>query len=90
MAVVGETWYTELKDQDTFYTKVTSLKLLDHLKEFCAGLHTMDAVDIPHIIKSIYKDSEGVPQFIMRWRRRSVSQSARNSLSTTIIYMLLR
>ena len=64
MAVVDETWYKELKDPDTFYMKVTALKLIDHLTEFCAGLHTVDAVDIPHIMKSLYKDSEGVPQFI--------------------------
>ena len=31
MDVVGETWYKELKDPDIFYTKVTSLKLLDHM-----------------------------------------------------------
>ena len=47
MAVVDETWYKELKYPDIFYTKVTALKLLDHLPEFCAGLHTVDAVDIP-------------------------------------------
>ena len=41
-----------------------ALKLLDHLTEFCAGLHIVDAVDIPQIMKSLYKDSEGVPQFI--------------------------
>ena len=35
MAVVNETWYKELEDPDTFYTKVTALKLLDHLTEFC-------------------------------------------------------
>ena len=64
MAVVGETWYKELEEPDTFYTKVTALKLLDHLTEFCAGLHTVDAVDIPQLINSLYKDSEGVPQFI--------------------------
>ena len=34
MAVVGETWYKELEDPDTFYTKVTALKILDHLIEF--------------------------------------------------------
>ena len=49
---------------DTFYRKVTDLKLLDNLTEFCAGLHTVDAVDIPQIMRSLYKDSEGVPQFI--------------------------
>ena len=64
MAVVEKTWYTELEDPGTFYTKVTALKLLNHLTEFCAGLQTVDVVDIPQIMKSLYKDSEGVPQFI--------------------------
>ena len=64
MVVVDETWYKELEDPDTFYTKVTALKLLDHLTEFCAGLHTVDAADIPQMTKSLYKDWEGVPQFI--------------------------
>ena len=31
MVVVDETWYKDLEDPDTFYTKVTALKLLDHL-----------------------------------------------------------
>ena len=64
MPVVYETWYKELKDPDTFYTKVTAIKLLEHLTEFCAGLHTVDAVDIPKLMKELYKDSDGVPQFI--------------------------
>ena len=34
MMVVDETWYKELEDPDTLYTKVTALKLLDHLIEF--------------------------------------------------------
>ena len=64
MVVVEETWYKELEEPGTFYTKVMPLKLLDNLKEFCAGLHTVDVVDIPQLMNSIYKDSEGVPQFI--------------------------
>ena len=64
MVVVDKTWYKELEDPDTFYTKVTDLKLLNHLTKFCAGLHTVDAVDIPQIMKELYKDSEVVPQFI--------------------------
>ena len=31
MTVVDETWYKELKDPDTFYTKMTAIKLLEHL-----------------------------------------------------------
>ena len=64
MAVVDETWYKDLEDPYTFYTNVTALKVLDHLTEFCAGLHTVDAVDMPQIMKLLYRDSEGMPQFI--------------------------
>ena len=64
MAVVDETWYMELEDPDTFYTKVTAIKLVEHLTEFCAGLHTVDEVEIPHLMKELYKESDGVPQFI--------------------------
>ena len=64
MTVVEETWYKDLEDPDTFYMKVTSLKLLDNLTEFCAGLHTVDAVDIPQLMKELYKGSERVPHFI--------------------------
>ena len=64
MAVVDETWYKELEDPDTFYKKFTDLKLLDQLTEFCAGLHTVDAVEIPQLMKSLYKYLDGVPQFI--------------------------
>ena len=64
MTAVDETWYKELKDPDTFYTKVTAIKLLKHLTEFCSGLHTFDAVDITQLMKELYKDLDGVPQFI--------------------------
>ena len=64
MAVVDETWYKELEDPDTFYTKVTALKLLDHLIEFFARLHIVDTVDIPQLMKTLYKDLDGVTQFI--------------------------
>ena len=53
MAVVDETWYKEIEDPDTLYTKVTALKLLDHLTKFCSGLHTVDAVDIPQLMKTL-------------------------------------
>ena len=56
VAVADETWYKELEDPDTFYTKFTDLKLLNRLTEFCAGLHTVDAVDILQIMNSLYKD----------------------------------
>ena len=64
MEVVNKTWYKELKDPDTFYMIVTDLKLLDHLTEFCSGLHAVDTVDILQLMKTLYADSEIIPQFI--------------------------
>ena len=64
MEVVDETWYKELEDPDTFYTNVTALKILDHITEFCSGLHTVDAVDVPQLMKTLFSNSEGIPQFI--------------------------
>ena len=31
MTVMDKTWYKGLKDPDIFYTKVTAIKLLEHL-----------------------------------------------------------
>ena len=64
MEVVDETWYKELKDPDTFYTNITSLKLLDHLTDFFSGLHTVNAVNIPQLMKTLFTDSDGILQFI--------------------------
>ena len=64
MGVVDETWYKELEDPDTFYTNVMALKLLDHLTEFFSGLHTVDAVDITQVIKTLFSNTKGIPQFI--------------------------
>ena len=64
MEVVDKTWYKELEYPDTFYTNVTSLKLLEHLTEFCSGLHTVNAVDITQVIKTLFRDTEDILQFI--------------------------
>ena len=41
-----------------------ALKLLDHLTKFFSGLHTVDAVYIPQVTKTLFSDAEGIPQFI--------------------------
>ena len=64
MEVVDKTWYKELEDPDKFYTNVTALKLLEHLTEFCSGLHTVDAVDITQVMKTLFRDADGIPKFI--------------------------
>ena len=43
---------------------VTALKIFDYLTEFCSGLHTVDAVDIPQLMKTLFTNADGIPQFI--------------------------
>ena len=64
MEVVDETWYNELEDPDKFYKNVTALKILDNITEFCSGLHTVNAVNTPQVMKTLFSDAEGIPQFI--------------------------
>ena len=64
MEVVNETWFKELEYPDTFYTNVTALKLLEHLTKFFSGLNTVDTVDIPQGMKTLFNDAEGIPQYI--------------------------
>ena len=64
MEVFDKTWYKELEDPDTFYTNFMALKILDHLTIFCSGIHTIDDVDIPQLMKTLFTDTNGIPQFI--------------------------
>ena len=64
MSVVNDTLFKELEYPDTFYKKIITIQLLDHLTENCSSIHEIDAVDIPYIMRSFYKVSEGIPQFI--------------------------
>ena len=57
MEVVDETWYKELEEPATFYANVTALKLLDHRTKLCLGLHTVDAVDIPQVMETLFSDT---------------------------------
>ena len=64
MEVVNETWYKELEDPDTFYTKIMALKFLEHLTEFCSRLHIVNSVHILQLMKTLFTDDDGIPQFI--------------------------
>ena len=64
MEVVDKTWYKELEDLDTFYTNVMALKIFDHINDFCSGIHTIDAVYIPQLMKMLFTNANGITQFI--------------------------
>ena len=46
LATVHSTWYNDLKDADTFYTKVTALEIIEHLDANSGGLHALDMISL--------------------------------------------
>jgi hypothetical protein len=44
--VVDEIWYNDLKDADTFYTKVTAINIMALLDANSGGLHTVDMISL--------------------------------------------
>ena len=86
MEVVDETWYKELEDTDSFYTNVTALKLIENLTKFCSGLHTVDAINIPQLTKTLFTDANGITQFINAMEAEQ-QKSKREKLVTQDDYM---
>jgi len=44
--VVDEIWYNDLKDSDTFYTKVTAIDIMALLDANSGGLHAVDMISL--------------------------------------------
>ena len=60
MEVVDKTWYKELEEPDTFHTNATALKLLEYLTNFCSGLHTVNAMDITQMTKTLFTEANDI------------------------------
>jgi hypothetical protein len=43
---VNEVWFNNLKDADTFYTKVTALEIISFLDANSGGLHAVDMISL--------------------------------------------
>ncbi len=43
---VNEVWYNDLKDADTFYTKVMALKIMTFLDTNSGGLHAINMISL--------------------------------------------
>jgi hypothetical protein len=93
--VVDETWYKDLRDPDEFYTNVTAMDLLGHFESHSTELTETEAVKIPMQMMALYKECEGIPQYIQaleKAQRRSVRGNlpvADNVLAATAINALL-
>ena len=64
--VVEEVWYNDLRHALTFYNSITAYALLQHLTTNSGEIHNNELVSLPTKILSYYKESEGIPEFLLK------------------------
>jgi hypothetical protein len=60
--VVDKVWYNNLKDADTFYTKVLALKIMAFLDANSGGLHIVNMITLRTNMHGYYAQVDGIPQ----------------------------
>ena len=63
--VVDEIWYNDLKDAETFYTKVTAIDIMALLDANNGGLHAIDMISLCINMTQYCVEVNGIPQFIV-------------------------
>ena len=63
--VVDEVWYNDLKDADTFYTKVSALEIISFLDTNSGGLHAIDMISLRTNMHQYYVQADAIPQYII-------------------------
>ena len=63
--VVDEVWYNNLKDPNTFYTKVSALDIISLLDANSEGLHAIDMISLRTNMHQYYVQADGIPQYII-------------------------
>jgi hypothetical protein len=62
---VNEVWYNNLKDANTFYTKVTALEIMTFLDANSGSLHAIDMISLHTNMHQYYMQADGIPQYII-------------------------
>jgi hypothetical protein len=62
--VVDEVWYNNLKDADTFYTKVMASKIIAFLDANSERLHAIDMISLCTNMHNYYTKADDIPQYI--------------------------
>ncbi len=65
LATVDETWYADLKDADTFYTKVLAINIMAFLNANSGGLHAVEILTLRTNMHGYYVQANGIPQYII-------------------------
>jgi hypothetical protein len=62
---INKVWYNDLKDADTFYTKVTALEIISFLNANSGGLHAINMISLCTNMHQYYVQADGIPQYII-------------------------
>jgi hypothetical protein len=62
--VIDEVRYKDLKDADTFYTKVTAREIITFLNANSGGLHAINMISLRTNMHNYYTQVDGIPQYI--------------------------
>jgi hypothetical protein len=62
---IDKVWYNNLKDTNTFYTKVLALEIMTFLDANSGGLHTIDMISLRTNMHQYYVQVDGIPQYIV-------------------------
>jgi hypothetical protein len=63
--VVNKIWYNNLKNADTFYTKVMAIGIMFLLDANSGGLHALNMILLCIDMLQYYVQADGIPQFII-------------------------
>jgi hypothetical protein len=58
--VIDEVWYNNLKDANTFYTKLTAREIILFLDANCRGLHAIDMISLRTNMHNYYTQADDI------------------------------
>jgi hypothetical protein len=62
--IIDKIWYNDLKNANTFYTKVTAINNMPLLDANSGGLHALGMILLCTDMMQYYMQADGIPQFI--------------------------
>ena len=81
---MDKTWYANLKDTYTFYTKVLAIKIMAFLSANSRELHAVDMLTLRTNMHGYYAQASGIPQYIIMLEKAQKRPSGWACLSPTL------
>ena len=87
LAVVADTWVTELRDPDTIYTEVAPQDLFAHLQAECTGRHAINLLALHKEMQRYHIEVEGIPKYVnmLEDAQRQAVQAGRTITDNTLL-----